>query len=172
MVRSPYVIMLLALPIAQMPEPFKKELMNKIRQYRVLFLYLISPRVSSSLWWSSVRPPLIFLLMSNLSFGSFFLLGDVHLKFTTLIVNILIQSYATILLILISLVLSFLRHLFPVVELDMPWDNSQVPVYGPTFKAWGEEEIETAMMVIKETIPLNKLAFVVLSISPCYSVLP
>ena len=50
---------------------------------------------------------------------------------------------------------------FLVVELDIPWDDSQIPKYGPTFKPWSEEEIETALAAIKEAIPMNRISYVV-----------
>ena len=50
---------------------------------------------------------------------------------------------------------------FVVIEMDIPWDDSQVAKYGPSFKAWGEEEIEAALAAIKESLPMNKLSYVV-----------
>ena len=53
--------------------------------------------------------------------------------------------------------------------MDIPWDDSQVPKYGPTFKAWGEDEIDSALAAIKESLPMNKLAYVVPLIVLLYS---
>ena len=55
-----------------------------------------------------------------------------------------------------------LYHLFIVVEMDIPWDDSQVQNYGQSFKAWGEDEIESALAGIKESMPMNRLSYVVI----------
>ena len=55
-------------------------------------------------------------------------------------------------------------HLFLVVELDIPWDDSQVTSCGESFKAWQETEFETAITAIKDARPFSELAFVVISV--------
>jgi len=48
-----------------------------------------------------------------------------------------------------------------VVEIDMPWDDSQVDTYGPTFRAWTDDQVDIALTAIKDAMPLSKIAFVV-----------
>jgi hypothetical protein len=52
-----------------------------------------------------------------------------------------------------------------VVELDLPYDDAQVKTYGPNFKAWGEDDIESALNAIKDACPFGLLSYVVLQFS-------
>ena len=52
-----------------------------------------------------------------------------------------------------------------VVELDIPYDDAQVPAYGPAFKAWTEDDIDAAFAAIKDACPWSQLAYVVLQFS-------
>ena len=48
------------------------------------------------------------------------------------------------------------------VEIDMPWNSSQVEAYGESFQAWTSEELGKAIELVKDACPWNKLIFVVL----------
>ena len=63
--------------------------------------------------------------------------------------------------------LVFLFHFLTasVVELDIPYDDAQVPEYGPAFKAWTEDDIDAAFAAIKDACPWSQLAYVVLQFS-------
>ena len=49
-----------------------------------------------------------------------------------------------------------------VVEIDMPWDNSQVTEFGDSFRAWTADDLSKALVVIRDACALNKMAYVVL----------
>ena len=53
--------------------------------------------------------------------------------------------------------------MFLVVEMDLPWDDRQVLLWGK-FKAWQEVEFEIAVNAIKDACPFSQLAFVVISV--------
>jgi hypothetical protein len=60
----------------------------------------------------------------------------------------------------VFLVCSFLVFMCSlVVEMDLPWDDSQVDTYGDSFKAWGEAEFEAAIHAIKDVLSLNWLTW-------------
>jgi len=48
-----------------------------------------------------------------------------------------------------------------VVEMDLPWDSSQVETYGASFKAWDEKDFSKAWTAVKKALPHNQLACVV-----------
>ena len=172
------MLLLLALPIPEMPEPFKKELMNKIKKFKVPFLpasFLAGYFRSTyrDIQFSIAYPcPWVFCI---LYFVSLVRSEGVVLNFTIWTASIWIRLSVDINSILRSRVLCSLScHLYQVVELDLPWDDSQVAKFGDAFKAWGEEEIEVALQAIQQAMPMNKLAYVVFSLySPTIlSVLP
>lgn len=43
----------------------------------------------------------------------------------------------------------------------MPWDDSQVKAYGPSFAAWTDTNLELALAAIKDACPFSELCFVV-----------
>ena len=49
-------------------------------------------------------------------------------------------------------------YLLSVVEIDMPWDDSQVDTYG---SSWTDDQVDIALTAIKDAMPLSKIAFVV-----------
>jgi hypothetical protein len=45
--------------------------------------------------------------------------------------------------------------------MDLPWDSSQVDVYGASFKAWEEKDFARAWNAIRKALPHNLLTCVV-----------
>ena len=48
-----------------------------------------------------------------------------------------------------------------VVELDIPWDSSQVDEYGESFTAWDENIFKQAVAAVSTALPLSRHALVV-----------
>ena len=58
--------------------------------------------------------------------------------------------------------------LFVVVEIDLPYKNSQVADYGDNFAAWGEEDFSAFISSLTAALPLSPLTLVV-SIVICFT---
>ena len=48
-----------------------------------------------------------------------------------------------------------------VVEMDLPWDSTQVETYGASFKSWEEKEFARAWTAVRKALPHNQLTCVV-----------
>ena len=55
-----------------------------------------------------------------------------------------------------------------VVEIDMPWDNTQVLLYGESFRVWTAEDLTKAIELLKDACPWNKLSYVVFHLNLFY----